>query len=211
MTSFFFVSEKAFLGAAAVVVKRTSQGNTHAGILHSQGEVLHLGWENTLLTNWPGAQLWATPPADQANLETVAGLCRLVLRKFLRTQTFPYGFSFEGTKISATGELAPGPGTYGVTCSTFVVVMFERAGIRLVDPTTWPRGLDEDKAFILQLCLHHAAPEHAAVLASEAAGGVRRIRPEEVLGACACELPASFDAASIASREVLGRLNELAK
>jgi hypothetical protein len=207
MSPFVFASEAPFDGTAAVVVKRTSNGNTHAGILHSRNEVLHLGWEDQLSTTWRGTQLWATPTAEPENLSVVAAYCRLLVRRFDETKRFPYGFRFEGTSISQQGDVVPGPGAYGLTCATFVLAIFDRAGIRLIELSTWPIDRAEDQAFIRSLCAH-ALPEHAALLEAEAAGGTRRVRPEEVLGACACALPAPFHEVAIASLEVVLRLDD---
>jgi hypothetical protein len=51
-----------------------------------------------------------------------------------------------------------------------------------------------------------ATPDHLEHLTAEVESGVVRIQPQEVLGACSCEPPATFAPSVAAGRDVLDLL-----
>jgi hypothetical protein len=191
------------------IVCVTEQGNLHAGLLYRRGgevSALHLGWKDRLLDEWSWSGMWTTPSAPIEKLAFAAGMCRLVWRRFERLGRFAYGIGFEGTTFDATGRLVLGPNSHGLTCATLILAVMESAGIPVVDESTWPVRTEKDREF-LDFVRPFATPEHFAVLESEVNAGVRRIHPDEVVGACALDQrPANFEAARLAADEVLRRL-----
>lgn len=119
---------------------------------------------------------------------------------------FPYALRYLGTSFDAlTGKVKLAPGARGLTCATFIVPMFKAVGIALVQEDLWPVRQEDDREFLEHIA-KHATPEHLAVLTAEVEAGVRRIRPDEVLGACACPLPATFECARTHGDAVLTKL-----
>ncbi len=194
---------------AAAVLCRTEHGNLHAGVLYRDGDkpaVLHLGWQDYLSRDWKWARLWSAPDIEPERLLSVAALCRRIWRVYERSRQFPYAFRFAGTSFDANGQLVLGRGARGLTCATFILAVFGAMGIMLVDEEDWPVRAEEDAAFLATI-KRFASPDHLAVLRAEIDDGCVRIRPEEVLGACACALPAKFAPTRAAADHVLDRLD----
>ncbi|WP_428265090.1 hypothetical protein [Haliangium sp.] len=194
---------------AAAVLCRTEHGNLHAGLLYHNGTadaVVHLGWQDTLDRSWPWARLWATPDVEPEQLMSVAGFCRRIWRSYERTRRFPYGIRFAGSTFDERGRLRLGPGARGLTCATFVLAVFRAVGVDLVDESDWPVREEDDRAFLATLA-RFATEEHFALLQGEVDAGVVRVRPDEVLGACACALPAEFAGARAAADRVSKQLD----
>lgn len=175
--------------ATAVVLCRTEQGNLHSGIVYRGNhgpEFMHLGWEDTLLKEWKwSSYLWASPAVEPERLRSIAGLCRQIWRRYNMNKTFPYGFIYHGTTFDVYGKLVLGAGARGLTCATFVLAVFRYFGVELVTEESWPVRKEEDSEF-LKYIERFATPTHYDLLKHELSAGCRRIRPEEVLGACSC-------------------------
>ena len=209
-----FESEIPFLSQprpVAAVLCRTEHGNLHAGLLHrakdGSAQVLHLGWQDYLYYEWAWPRLWAAPEVEPERLRSVGGLCRRIWKTYQETKRFPYGIRFAGTHFDVSGKLLLGEGASGLTCATFILAVFQSAGITLVMEDDWPVRPEADREF-LENIQHFATQEHLKVLTREIAEGCKRIQPHEVLGACACvPLPAAFAAASQAGERVLQKLN----
>jgi hypothetical protein len=194
---------------AAAVICRTEQGNLHAGVLYkNRGEaaILHLGWEDLLSRNWRWRRLWAAPDVEPERLLSVAALCKVVWDDFEQSRTFPYALRYLETSFDAvTGKLRLAPGAKGLTCATFILAVFNAVGIVLVQEDLWPVRQKDDRKFLDHIS-RHATMQHLAILTAEVEAGVRRIRPDEVLGACACPLPATFACARTQGDAVLAKL-----
>lgn len=194
---------------AAAVLCRTQHGNLHAGVLYRDGNrasVLHLGWKDHLDRQWPWSRLWAAPDIEPERLLSIAGLCRRIWRSYQRSRQFPYGIRFAGSSFDARGKLVLGPGARGLTCATFILAVFKAIGVKLVDEEDWPVREQQDRAFLGTIA-SFATPEHLAVLRAEVDSGCVRITPDEVVGACACSLPARFRHTRLAADRVRERLD----
>ena len=193
----------------AAVVCRTEEGNLHAGLLFRNGDSvaeLHLGWEDYLSDRWRWAGVWASPEAPTEKLVAAAGMCRLIWRRFQRDKKFPYALRFDGTTFDASGRLVLGSKSRGLTCATLILAVMDFAEIRILEEDSWPVRRSEDQAF-LEFVRPFAAPSHLKILEQEVEAGVRRIWPDEVVGACACELlPVEFETARAAADKVLEHL-----
>lgn len=140
-----FEEETPFLAQpmrAAAVLCRTEYGNLHAGLLYrthdQKAAVLHLGWQDQLCNDWGWQKLWAAPEVEPERLTSIAGLCRRIWERFERDRTFPYALRFAGSFFSQTGQLRMGEGAKGLTCATFILAVFNSAGISLVSEDEWP-------------------------------------------------------------------------
>jgi hypothetical protein len=80
----------------------------------------------------------------------------------------------------------------GLTCATFLLAVFRRWGLPLVDESTWPQGRREDSSWVLKIVrwLYRWAKNSGVPIPTEhfveqirQRWSLRRFRPEEV---CAC-------------------------
>lgn len=135
--------------------------------------------------------MWAVPGVEPERLTSIAGMCRMVWDEYKSNRRFPYALRFSQSSFSPSGQLRLGPEAKGLTCATFVLAVFNAVGVRLVDEQDWPIRKDDDRQF-LEFVRPITSPEHLAILEREVEEGCKRIRPDELIGACACDLPAKF-------------------
>ncbi len=162
--------------AVAVAVAAVDQEQRHVGILHrdrSVGEVrlLHLAWHYVLRDSTPKpCYLWIDPPIPEARARQVAALCRRVSRSNVRG--IPYAFSAPNDCFDPiTAQFLLGPERRGLTCASFVLAIFDAAGLALVDHSAWPSRREEDvrwqQQVLDQLRAVNATPEHLDAVQSE--------------------------------------------
>ncbi len=192
----------------AAVVARMDAGNLHAGIAFEVGDDgdvgwLHLAWQDMLESGWEFGGVYATPLAPPEKLRAAAWVCGRVLGLYGGGRKIPYGLRFCGSTFDAQGQLVLGPDSRGLTCATVVLAILAYAEIALVDGSSWPIRTAEDRKF-LRFIEPFANPDHLEVLRREVEEGVKRIWPDEVVGACASSpLPVGFDVARAAADQVV--------
>jgi hypothetical protein len=205
--------------AVAIAVYR--EGQQHTGILHKsenldEVKLGHLEWHNRLKESDPNdSYLWVDPPIPTRRARQVAARCREILRENARG--IPYAFSPPNDCFDAkTGRFLLGPSRVGLTCATFVLAVFEAAGIRLAEYDTWPQERPHDaewQKFVIELLEHEqsgASAEHVGLVKKET--GAVRYRPEDVAGCAASDqLPCLFRIAEPLSQEILNQLHALGK
>jgi len=203
----------------AVAIAVVRDGHQHVGILH-KSEVIdevklgHLAWHNQLKDSQPkDCYLWVDPPIPTRRARQVAARCRQILRA--NERGIPYAFSSPNDCFDLrTGGFLLGPLRVGLTCASFVLAVFDAAGLRLAEYSSWPQqrpGDAEWQQFVVeQLEESEARAEHVGLVKKEV--GAIRYRPEEV-GGCAVSdhLPCPFDTAEALSQEILDRLRLLGK
>lgn len=174
----------------------------HVGILlidESTKEVrhLHLAWHDNLRFEPAGdIEWWMLPGVDPDRLVLVATEARHVWRE--NQSHIPYAFSQPVDCFDlVTHKYLFGPTKLGLTCATFVLAVFQCAGVPLVDCLSWPLAHErpDDVAFqemiIDQLRTYGADCSHVEKVERQV--GMSRFRPAEVLGAGAEKsTPASF-------------------
>lgn len=211
--------------ALAVFVMRTN-GGTHTGILHRNRGVLwvlDLLWHERLRSS-PCRDDYAcvVPDLEPEEMNDVTGMCRLIDRRHQERAAMggflvPYAFRHNhNTKFSAvTGELMLGDGV-GLSCSTFVLTVFESSKVPLVDLTGWPaRSEDQAQQARLLRMMQAGIPRFAPPASPEHIDRVRsdlpcvRVRPEEVAAsAMAVRLPANFERAEKGGRWIMEWLTD---
>ena len=134
-------------------------------------------------------RLWVRPAVPDARMKQVASMARLVYRLNKQKQV-PYAFSHPQGAFGKDGRLKNGPSCVGLTCSHFVLAVFDAACVRLVQYETWAQT-EADKgwqeSFLDDLRARGtASAEHVA--AAEGELGNVRFPPEDVVGAAACEV-----------------------
>ena len=142
-------SEKGTI-AVAVAIGRINAPphNTHAGVVYRDRDglrMIHLGWHHQLHDwEWKYEDNYAhvIPEIPRERANAVAALCRLVRRKH---PGIPYAFRLvENIRFNiTTGDIILSQGSHGLNCSSFVIILFLQAGIRLIELETWePRPED---------------------------------------------------------------------
>jgi len=183
------VSAAATLGPSAV--------HTHGGVLYQRSEDgavrhLHLAWHHQLRDDdgLPEGTGWIMPALPVATLDDVAFAAELVAKRAAE-QRVPYGLALERARLDDSGVVVL-DGERGLTCATFVMVVYAKAGVTLLERNTWHSDRDEqrraeDRAHQEQLVSYlratHGAEEHAKRVSNEV--GCTRFRAEEVAGATA--------------------------
>jgi hypothetical protein len=148
-------------------------------------------------------------------------MCRLIHKRYDSTSpnpnsNLPYAFRLgTNTRFNRqNGELMLGDGL-GLTCSTFVLSVFESVGVPMVVFDGWPIRPEDDQRHetllemmrngIPQYQVPPADPQHVDRVAAQLP--CIRIRPEEVAAtAMFDQLPATFAQLEPAGRWVLSRL-----
>ena len=163
----------------------------HCGVIYrdaeNQTKYLHLAWhlelenEDVLPKGW-----WVLPTADEDALEDLATLAERVAEAH-NDKKIPYAFERADARISKRNRIYLGK-SYGLTCASFVALLFEKVGLPLVDLAEWGTGrsekrIAEDSAVQERLVesLRHKYPEQAALIQSEV--GCARLRSEEIAAA----------------------------
>jgi hypothetical protein len=196
--------ERAFHLPAAL---RSSEGDTtegigiffelssrtlHTGILYvneaGEWRALHLEWHHRLVEQAAGE---VSPKASIAVVDlpreravVLAEMCSLVWEKFKTGRSLPYALRWTKAGFAQDGRVALAGGQVGFTCATFVLALFDSAGLSLVQTETWPQRADDvsrQEEFVALLKAHGADGPH--VLAVQAEIGCVRFRPEEVTNA----------------------------
>jgi len=211
----------------AILITRTRDGGTHTGILcryQGQLHVIHQAWHEMLkIAPDSGNFPCVIPNLLPEEMNDVTANCRLLILRRMQgkpRQRLPYGFSQPQTpRIDADGEVILGGGA-GLTCSTFVLAVFEAAKVPWIDLSDWSRR-EEDDARHEQLLLKMrmgipefgippAQSEHIRKVEKELP--CIRVRPEEAAApGLADRLPIGFEQAERFGHWILERLAEHSK
>ena len=181
----------------------------HVGVwLHLGGApvFLHLAWHLDLRCEAPSEPAWwVVPQLSRAAQLLVSRRAAMVAVAHERGEV-PYALNGRDVRFDDQGALLLG-GRHGLTCASFVAVLFESAGVPLVDIDTWNQrdaarlAEDEDAQRRLVAALRQEHPEQAERVAPEI--GCARLRPEEVAAASGMEpRPVAFPAAAAAGASV---------
>jgi hypothetical protein len=142
---------------------------------------------------------------DDDRAMAIAAFCRRIWNQNERNQ-IPYGFSSPNRFFDTSGNAIKGPAKVGLTCASFVLAVFEGAGVVLADLDTWPNPTAEDIERQRELLNNlsrdpDVSREHLS--AAEAEVGNTRYHPLDVAGAgTAHQLPFSYQYASKIGSEI---------
>jgi hypothetical protein len=220
-----FLAASDSVSEIAIFIVPTEDG-THAGLLHRIDGTLYtldLMWHEQLRSApylSPRCSC-VIPDLEVEEANDVAAICRLIHRRHVESGGFrmPYAFRLGKKTVfdEKTGTLILADGL-GLTCSTFVLTVFESARIPLVDLTNWPRrdGDDARHAALLRMMrdgvpeygIPPASSEHVAKVTEELP--CIRVRPEETVAAGLFNLPACFRYAAIGGEWILSQLRRSA-
>lgn len=158
---------------------------------------IHLAFHGDLRLDDDTAKcfLWIEAKLEDELASVASAQARRIYRRY-EAGGIPYGFSPYTGYFGSQGEIrwtAPGN---GLTCATFVLAVFDSAGIRLVKGETWPVDRPEDRHFqreIIKLVHERSKASAAHVEGMNANVGKMRLRVLEVAGAVAADAyPADF-------------------
>ncbi len=179
----------------AVVTVMPSVVGAHVGILYRIDRAgsrrhLHLAFHFDLRDEpgAPGDAHWVVPHLDEIALADLGQSAWLIARSHENGRV-PYAFRKSSARFESGGTLTLNQ-SLGLTCSTFVSLVFAHAGIPLLEEGTWDLARSaerrlEDTAAQLRLVGYLRrtpdAQEHADRVAAEI--GCTRVRAEEVAAA----------------------------
>ncbi len=185
----------------AVVTVMKSPVGAHVGLLHVADDDgarshLHMAWHFRLKNEPAPASeaFWVEPRFDDLELADVGTSARLIARRH-EDGRVPYGFPLADARFDTEGSLELNQ-SYGLTCATFVILIFAHAGITLLDAATWDRDRSdarkrEDLAahtfLVDELRKNPESLEHAELVAANVT--CTRIRAEEVAAASGMTVP----------------------
>lgn len=203
----------------AVGICRTDRGNTHTGVAyrHSNGKVhfFHQAWDHDTRDNPIAAEsqqmggpfFCITPTIEDDRAMAIASFWEFVAS---RGEQIAYALRDDPEALfdPNTGMLAI-PNGRGLSCSTFVLVLFRSVRFPYIDTTGWPVNRPGDAEFQARLVnfLDNCCDDKEHVEAVRMEIGCERIRPEEVAGAALyLDLPVRYHCAEDAGIFVRGSL-----
>lgn len=203
----------------AILIMFTEDG-THTGLLYRfQGRlfVLDLMWHERLRVRpTDGDYPCVIPDLLPEEMNDATVVCELIVNR-KQLQRLPYGFGQpNNAQVNSDGELVWGNGA-GLTCSTFVLALFDAARIPFIDLSGWVRRPDDEvrHASLLRK-MEVGIPEHDILPADGShVAKVRaelpciRVRPEEAAAAgLSPTRPAPFSLVERTGRWILERITE---
>lgn len=185
------VAEKPIVDAAITVMEGAV--GAHVGILYVADDEgrrrhLHLAWHNQLKDEESPSDdaFWIEPAMDELVLSDVRASAALIARRH-KDNRVPYAFHVADAAFDPKGILQLG-NSRGLTCATFVLLVFAHVNFQLLDAGTWDRDRsperkkeDEEAQKFLTKQLRRVDETHADLVAKEI--GCTRIRAEEVAAA----------------------------
>jgi len=207
----------------------------HVGLIHREREqvrFLHLAWHFWLQEDELQSYAWVVTPLLAEHAMLVAARCRSIARK--HSAGIPYAPKFLASRFDDEGELVLGKGEHGFTCATFILAVFEHAGLPLVSKESWPSRTDDQsfvqtivkqlnsslahlrqKRVIYEQVLDLAKAELLRQRETELARHIEnvdsevidaRFRPEEVAAASSIDpCPASFEVVIRAAQQIVAQ------
>ncbi len=200
------------LSHLGIAIRRTDERQHHIALIYEPSDggtfLSHLRWHHDFRGRdvWDVRYYWnSVSGIHETNRKVVASWLESLSKA---PQKIGYGFSSEGcefivTPAGATSFVSSVPGK-GLTCATFVMLVFDTLGFQMLDRETWPQRADDvhwQTEIIAKLRQHSAMTEQdLALLAGDLASV--RFRPIEVAAASQIEpWPVAFvDAAALADQ-----------
>lgn len=179
--------------------KVNDSGQLHVGLLHKpddkSAQILHLQTHLDLKNEVPTNDYrWIQVDLDDLNRRAIVGLCEAIASTQAK---IPYGFAFNGTYFSATGNFLEHGLGKGLTCATFIMAVFRTLHFEILKVSEW-QSRDGDVEWQTEM-VGYLRRKHGELLAGIVAShiGDPRFRPEEAAaGAVSADRPLSFDDAS---------------
>lgn len=138
--------------------------------------------------------VWATPKLLEEQVLQMTALCDLAASSNL-SLSYRFRFSEQAKFHDRAGQLyfIPTAECPGLTCATFIMLLFLQCGVKLLDIERW-RNSDEDTEFMHRFIRDQIAPRypHLVQVFSQDLGA-KRFRPDDVIASALFEhIPTSF-------------------
>jgi hypothetical protein len=208
------------LSNLGIAIRLSGERQHHIALVYEASDsavcLSHLLWHR----HFHGRDQWDA----QYYWNTVAGMHetnRKVVASWLESlakwpQKIGYGFSSEGcefitTATGMTSFVSKTPGK-GLTCATFILLVFDRLGFQVLNSDSWPQRPDDavwQAEIIAKLRLHSTMSEEELGSLANDVGSVR-FRPIEVAAATELEnWPVDFSEAAALADEILAEIAAL--
>jgi len=194
---------------SSIVLKKTDHG-FHTGIIYKDVDegsisILHLAFHIKLINDefgalntesnlWTDSDFWVIPIEFESSFQrALSAYCSNILTRneLLMKESFDkgimYGLLSGDSKFVEDGTLILGKDCSGLSCSSFVIAVFNSIGIRLVDMSKWPSRQSDIAHHTLLLswlkgpCMQLGHMDHFARVEKEV--GCPRVRPSEATAA----------------------------
>jgi hypothetical protein len=179
----------------------------HVGVTYRAKGVamfLHQAWHkyqavdllDDVWKRFKGQFVFAAPDIEPDRAKAVSGFCRAIARDIATGESqIGYALQYDPDALvdRHTGKLAL-PNGKGLTCVTYVLVIFKSAKLPIIDFEGWPErpaDLAAHTNLLDALCKDLARVEHEHCFAVAKELRCVRCRPEEICGACLCMRPGS--------------------
>ena len=195
----------------APAIIRLPNGKHHNGILYRNADgkvfITHFAWDSDLRNDeYKGNYSYADMKITKSEAKWIAAFVGEVASAD-DNASIPYMIVDDPDVIfDANGKWRPIDHFSGMTCATYVMIVFRCANSPLADTSTWPIRKDDDEiqARLVSRLAQDASTVHLAQYQQDKIGKCPRVRPEEVVGAALnSTLPASFQEAEENGKWVL--------
>jgi hypothetical protein len=172
-----------------VAIQKISNSQNHVGLFfkdsQDQTKLLHQPWHyRTLLTNPTEEYIWFDVELDEFNKMHLATFCALIAEQ--NEEGIAYSLCSNGTRFSPDGSYSTEIMYTGLTCSTFVMQVFDSQGFQILDKKSW-KNLPADKTWMNQIIQKvkqsEADKKFLSYQRKRIQEGVSRFRPEQVAAA----------------------------
>lgn len=205
------------LGYFELALTRASPEQIHSAIIFKDRDdatwLFHLGWNHLLCSeNLREDYQWISPDLSVSEKKFFAVLAGKIRKG---DPVIDYGFDPKGFAFDPeTGEMTSGALGKGLTCATFIKLILEAFGTRLLDEETWPKNANIDwQRRIVSLMTHpssKATPEQISALTKDV--GNRRFAPAEVVGVATLhDRPVPFEQAQRIASHLESELKPVAQ
>jgi hypothetical protein len=179
------VSEKPCPQDIIAIAINGNNRSQHCGLIYTDAanrvRLCDMQWEKELGVRTPDpAYFWTRIRLATDEISLASEFIDLIIEKHFYQKRIPYSFLHSRDGFDVTGAVRTG---VGVTCATFVINVFDRLQLQLLDVSTWKPRPKQDAAFrnrIIDLALRASDQQFAQRLASENTSF--RIKPWEVYG-----------------------------
>lgn len=217
------MQQQDFIAGFAIKRSPDDPKQTHVALLYRDTDgtdwLLHLGW-HCFLCHEPWTTDYHWIPFQHLDSELLDGLVDLAMIVAGRpaNKMIPYSAVFEPRQyFDHSGDYTRHADGDGLTCATFLLALFRRWGLPLINESSWPKGRAGDAGWVLRIvrklykwCQRHqidiALPHLFVQLRQRWA--LRRYRPEEVCASAEIfhGIPLSFQKISPVATLVLQEL-----
>lgn len=131
------------------IATNNNSGEQHCGVIYTSASgavrLCDLKWEDFLaVRDVPNDYLWVKVALEEYEVVLISEFVEFIIRQHHRRLPIPYSFLYGRDAFDVAGRLRTG---VGLTCATFIVGIFDRFKLFIVDLTSWRARPTQDAAF----------------------------------------------------------------